>query len=120
MSDSQPTPESNIEVCPCGFGDLHSDGCRFACDYTHEICLQKIAESVADDLGVQALLTAADQAGYTRGREEAKISPIIEMPLDITGFQLIGYFGKDGGEWRSVIFGTEVLPAQLQKEADNG
>jgi hypothetical protein len=99
-----PTSDSLDELCPCGFGKLHSDGCVFACDYTHKICLEKIAESVADDLGVQALIKSSNQDAV---RQE------LEYALKCAEDNKEAGHKWSSGDWRKFV---EAEIEQLTKE----
>lgn len=50
-------------------------------------------------------------------RFETALGSQLELPASTTGFQIVAYMGK--AEWRSPIYGRELLPAQLHA-ADGG
>lgn len=103
--NSQPTPESNIEVkelilsLDLGYTYEMSD---YATSREQEAKYEKEGLAEVDRVvtALQALLTTADQAGYTRGRQD-------QLNED---FKILKAAVSDG---------TEEI-AELQKEADNG
>lgn len=122
--DVQPTPESNIkDQEPLGelMFDLHTRTCDPLEDSGgagQKECAEHKASVYKE---IQALLTAADQAGYTRGRVEGAIAELKrKVSLHIEDTSSIKYIDGFNEALSQLAKVDKLRIAELQKEADNG